>query len=109
MSKYPGAEERLQPFDFAIMEHLPEEGTVLGYHPLFKTARRLLTELNDGLPADVPKIRIGHLNGRLRVLRQIGIVTPVLKLTGHIDGWQRTLHATDLLNGRGPRPGGEVS
>ena len=92
-------EANLGILDYAIFDHLPDEGTVLGYHPLYKSARQLLHELNEALPDGAPLLKMPELNTRLRSLHAGGLVLPVAakNLTGKTDGWQRRRRAANLL------------
>src|ERR1700690_3774911 len=87
-------EANLGDLDYAIFAALPDEEAKLGYHPLFKSAKHLLGELNAPLAAGVPPIKMGELNGRLRSLAVAGLAAPISKsLSGRVDGWQRTAKA----------------
>ncbi len=90
-------EANLQDIDYAIFERLPEEGSKLGYHPLFKSAKRLTEELNAAVPPEA-RLTVGNVSARLRGLLIGGLTVSVsIALSGKVDGWQRTARATQLL------------
>jgi hypothetical protein len=94
------AEAAFGPLDWAIFERLPDEGSVLGYHELYKTANKVLKELNADLEPGAPKLTMSELSTRMRVLRLSGHLVAVTKLAGNIAGWQRSKRAIALLERR---------
>lgn len=93
-------ERQLSLLDFAIFDALPDEGGMLGYHPLYKTVKQLRHELNAALPEGAPQLTTGELAARMRTLNQVGgLVVPVSarSLSGKIDGYQRTSYSRGLL------------
>jgi hypothetical protein len=94
------AESAFGPLDWAIFEHLPDEGSVLGYHELFKSAKQVLKELNADVPNGASKLTMSELSTRLRVLRLSGHAVAVTSLSGHVAGWQRSNRAIALLGKR---------
>jgi hypothetical protein len=93
------AERNLIALDFAIFEVLPDEGTTLGYHPLYKSAKQVRHELNTALPEGAPQLGPTDLHGRLRALNQVRLIVPVSarSLAGRVDGYQRSNRAKALL------------
>lgn len=88
----------LGPLDWEIISRLPSEGDTLGYHPMFKTVRKLTDELNEPLPPEAI-MTSGSIGARVRTLSIAGLTKPVsISLTGKIDGWQRSARAIELLN-----------
>ncbi len=98
-------EASLADLDYAIFERLPEEGKMLGYHPMFVSTRYLADELNDALPEGTPReafLTVGQLGSRMTLLVRAKFVVPVY-LGLHrrkIDGWQRTEKAKEFLDRR---------
>jgi hypothetical protein len=90
-------EANLAPIDFAIFAALPDEGSHLGYHPLYKTAKQVTADLNKDMPPDAPKLRTSEVATRIRVMHLAKLVVPVRALAGSILGWQRPPRAKELL------------
>ena len=92
--------ELIVPLDYAILDKLPDEGSVVGYHPLGRTVRVLAPEF-EGVDSE-------QLSGRLKSMELMGLtkgikVTPV----GQGRGWQVTPLGKKLLkswkeNSNGP-------
>lgn len=90
----------LTDLDYAIFEALPEVGQKLGYHPMFKSAKKLVEELNANVPSEA-RMGVGALGARLRSLSIGELVAPVsTQLNGRTSGWQRTAVASELLRKR---------
>jgi hypothetical protein len=81
------------PVDYAILELLPDEGTMLGmYTPLAKRVKAILPKL-DGMTS-------AQANGRLTSLHRLGLVTPVIVQPVNSGlGWQRTPAGRRLIEG----------
>jgi hypothetical protein len=94
------AEAAFGPLDWAIFERLPDEGSVLGYHQLFKSAKQVLKELNADVEDGAPKLSMPELSTRMRVLRLSGHLVAVTNLAGGVAGWQRSRRAMVLLERR---------
>lgn len=82
-------EYQLNDIHYAVLSALPDEGSKLGYHPLVKTSRRLMDELNAPLPPNVPKVTSGEVNAALRQLRQFDL-TVIVRSGVRLIGWQAT-------------------
>lgn len=81
---------RQMPVDFAIIENLPAEGSVLGYHVLAATVTMLAEKLNKGVPVE-GQVTSTDLAARLVSMRSAGYVTPVNVMGAkQRNGWQRT-------------------
>lgn len=94
--KYVRAKDRQERWvpaivDLVILKALPNEGTLVGYHPVAKTIKGLVKELGGGLTAD-------QMNGRLASLREYGFVIS-LKLIPVAQGmgFQRTKAGREAL------------
>lgn len=89
----------VQPLDRAILDKLPDEGSMLGYHVLGKTTRALAKELSvPGVPVTSAEVAT-----RLRVCKLNGLV--VDQHGGGDRVWQRTFLARRVLQEMGvPKP-----
>lgn len=86
--------------DYAILRLLPDEGTKLGFSPLAKQAKAIVTELNDQLDTRALHVRSSQVNGRLRALKAAGhVVTCVVQPVNRGSGWQRTERGRALVDG----------
>lgn len=91
--KYPsmkGKHYAPHPLDFAIIERLPPEGSVLGYHVLASTVKRLADDLNKDVPEE-GQVTSNNISGRLVSMKVEGLVVGVRILgRNNNTGWQRT-------------------
>jgi len=85
------------PVDFAILENLPPEGQMLGWHVIAQTAKRLTEDLNKGLPEEA-QITNTQLTGRLVSMASAGLLVkvPIMGSGGRI-GWQRSAKGAALF------------
>lgn len=84
--------------DYAILALLPDEGMTLGFASLAKQAKAIVTELNDQLGPDDPRVRSSQVNGRLRSLKSWGLIIDCdVQPVSRGKGWQRTENGRDLV------------
>lgn len=84
----------LSPIDLAILETLPPQGQMLGWHPIADTARTLGEKLNRDIPKEGWATH-EQITGRLVSLHKTNYVTRIKLLAGADVGgsgmgWQRT-------------------
>lgn len=81
--------------DLPILATLPQEGTMLGkYKPLALTAKAICGRLDNELTSQ-------EMNGRLRVLKLLGLVVSLPVLPADKLGWQITKAGLARLNVEG--------
>jgi hypothetical protein len=101
---------QLVALDYAILATLADEGTSFGYQPLGKQVKSLVKELNAPLPPEQRTVTGSMLNGRLRMMKQLGLVVDVIVLpTSRGLGWQRTKKAKRLLAEKAAQGGPTVA
>lgn len=90
---------QIVPLDLAILAELPDEGTKLGkFHDLGLRVVDIARRLNDEYTTSA------MLNGRVRMLNQMGYVVSVAVVPSHGLGWQRTEKGKALLRENGINP-----
>jgi hypothetical protein len=83
------------PVDLAVLEMLPAEGTMFGWHVIAIPASGLLRRLNETVPKE-GQLKMSELTGRLVAMKAANLVV-IATLMGEISrksgtqhGWQRT-------------------
>ena len=90
------------PLDLAILAVLPDEGTRLGFTELGKQVKSITADLNGKLPSGAPKVTSASINGRIRMLKQMGCsVSLTVQPVSNGLGWQRTAKGKALLEHEG--------
>lgn len=106
MSQHPTSYQLIE-LDYAVLGLLADEGTSFGYQQLGKQVRGLVTTLNESLAPEVPSVTGPMLNGRLRMMKQMGLTVTVHVLPASRGlGWQRTPKARRLLAERDAQQAG---
>ena len=90
----------LSPLHFAILKALPEEGSVLGYSKVARTARELTATLNKPLGTGVPKLTSAQVQAALRSLKIAGFTVSTRLGSGL--GWQVTRQGEAVLEAAKP-------
>jgi hypothetical protein len=82
------------PLDFAILELLKPEGSMLGYHVLALPASAITKTLNKNVPKEY-QLKGSSVSGRIVAMNHEGFVSkhPLLGQGGR-HGWQRTPKGT---------------
>lgn len=82
------------PLDYELLQRMPEEGAMLGYHTLGMTVKHALKELNKDVPL-AARLTAEEVSARVRSMHVVGYVAKVKLLgTGGTLGWQRTPKGT---------------
>lgn len=89
--------EDFHPLHYAILQTLPQEGSVLGYRKLTLSARQITRELNKSVSAD-QRLSSSEVAAALISLRFGGYVVSLRTArSGSAQGWQRTAKGLQAL------------
>lgn len=98
MTYQPATAPTLTAMDFAILDHLPEAGTKLGFMDLAPQVTQIVDALNKQMPPGAPKITGAAVSGRIRNLTRWDFVKAVnVTPTSGGRGFQVTTKGLDLL------------
>lgn len=82
----------LLPLDYAILEALPKQGAMMGFHNLGATVKHLMRKWRD------QSVTSAQLNGRVRTLKFYGLAVDVMVMpVGDGKGWQITPEGERVL------------